>query len=76
MNECEQSEDANEDVCKNGGTCSNTEGSYECNCTEGWQGEICETLTINTLTCNDAKDPCNERGVCSNNPQNEVSNPG
>lgn len=36
VNECENS------PCQNSGTCINTEGSYGCNCTEGWQGHNCE----------------------------------
>lgn len=29
-------------LCKHEGTCSNNEGSYFCNCTDGWQGQNCE----------------------------------
>lgn len=35
-NECENS------PCKHEGACINNEGSYFCNCTEGWQGHDCE----------------------------------
>jgi hypothetical protein len=28
--------------CKNNGTCLNNNGSYVCNCTEGWKGHDCE----------------------------------
>lgn len=28
--------------CKHEGTCYNNEGSYFCNCTDGWQGQNCE----------------------------------
>ena len=29
--------------CKNNGTCDNTIGSYNCNCTIGWKIQICNT---------------------------------
>lgn len=29
--------------CLNNGTCFNNNGSYSCQCTEGWQGQNCET---------------------------------
>lgn len=28
--------------CFNNATCLNTNGSYSCNCTEGWEGHDCE----------------------------------
>lgn len=37
MDEC------NDDICKNGATCINTDGSVECTCTAGWTGPTCET---------------------------------
>ena len=36
INECE------DQVCKNGGNCTNTEGSYNCTCVEGYQGKHCD----------------------------------
>jgi hypothetical protein len=40
-------EDINEcssNPCQNGGTCSNTPGSYTCNCAAGYTGDNCETM--------------------------------
>lgn len=28
--------------CLNNGTCFNNNGSYSCQCTDGWQGQNCE----------------------------------
>ena len=28
--------------CLNGGVCKNLDGSYECDCPPGWEGDICE----------------------------------
>lgn len=30
------------DLCKHNGTCINNNGSYVCNCEDGWQGHHCE----------------------------------
>lgn len=37
VDECEITE-----LCKHNGTCINNNGSYICNCTDGWQGQHCE----------------------------------
>ena len=37
VNECQSI-----DLCVNNGTCINTNGSYICNCTDGWQGQHCD----------------------------------
>lgn len=29
------------DPCKNGGTCINSNGSYQCSCASGWTGVNC-----------------------------------
>ena len=36
MNECMRFQ------CLNGGVCRNLDGSYECDCPVGWEGDICE----------------------------------
>lgn len=36
VNECEQF------VCQNGGLCANVNGSYLCQCPDGWTGLHCE----------------------------------
>ena len=37
VNECQSI-----DLCFNNGTCINTNGSYICNCIDGWQGQHCD----------------------------------
>lgn len=37
INECNV-----KDLCKHNGTCINNNGSYVCNCSEGWQRQHCE----------------------------------
>ena len=32
--------------CFNGGTCTNTLGSYRCQCKKGWTGQNCEIGTV------------------------------
>ena len=59
-----------EGFCANGGSCLNTEGSFECICTEFWDGEKCE---VDKDECTAEKDsdgnpvnPCFNDGVCTN----------
>ncbi|KAL3881709.1 hypothetical protein ACJMK2_028110 [Sinanodonta woodiana] len=47
--------------CQNGGNCTNTLGSYLCNCTLGWTGKNCSD-DINE--CNTS--PCENEGTCIN----------
>lgn len=30
------------DICQNGGTCTNTNGSFMCACLSGWTGDTCK----------------------------------
>lgn len=46
-------------VCQNGGTCSNSAGSFRCICVNGWHGDHCE---INTNDCEAAH--CFNGGTC------------
>lgn len=39
VNECDQ------EACGNGGECVNTFGSFYCNCSEGYEGQLCDDLT-------------------------------
>lgn len=36
INECENS------PCQNGGRCTDSEGSFTCSCTDGWEGQVCD----------------------------------
>ncbi|KAL3881713.1 hypothetical protein ACJMK2_028114 [Sinanodonta woodiana] len=47
--------------CQNGGTCTNTLGSYLCNCSPGWTGKNCPD-DINECDF----DPCENGGNCTN----------
>ena len=29
--------------CINGATCTNNDGSFTCNCGDGWDGQLCQT---------------------------------
>lgn len=49
--------------CRNGGTCQNNEGSYQCICVNGWTGKDCE---INIDDC--ALKPCFNGGTCHDKP--------
>jgi hypothetical protein len=52
-NECDNS------PCQNGGTCLNSDGSYICNCTEGWEGHECQIgKYILNICCKFAIDIC------------------
>merc|ERR1712212_173381 len=60
INECDS------DPCRNGGTCTNTQGSYFCRCQEGWTGNYCNQGT-DTDTCKDLNKHCahwKEGGSC------------
>merc|ERR1712168_1794893 len=55
INECDS------DPCRNGGTCTNTQGSYFCRCQEGWAGNHCNQ-DINECD----RYPCANGGTCTN----------
>ncbi|CAM9464932.1 unnamed protein product, partial [Chrysoparadoxa australica] len=48
--------------CNNGGTCTNTSGSYTCACAVGFTGTNCET---DIDECSSSA-PCNNGGTCVN----------
>ena len=48
------------DLCKNGGTCLNSLGSYSCVCADGYEGKHCETETNECQS-----QPCLNGGVCT-----------
>ena len=45
--------------CQNGGTCTNTHGSYRCDCIHGYEGRNCE---LNPNEC--ISEPCSNGGTC------------
>ena len=48
--------------CLNGGTCSNTDGSFTCSCQVGYTGDTCDS---DIDECNDI--PCHNEVSCMNN---------
>ena len=46
--------------CHNGGTCANTDGSFNCMCSAGFMGDICD-IDINECE----SDPCQNGGTCT-----------
>ncbi|XP_067685379.1 uncharacterized protein [Haliotis asinina] len=49
-------------ICQHGGTCINTQGSYECTCVAGMKGKLCENITNQC-----ALGPCLNGGTCDRN---------
>lgn len=41
INECDNN------PCQNGGQCTNSEGSFTCSCTDGWEGQVCDQSNLN-----------------------------
>ncbi|KAI6205053.1 hypothetical protein M3Y94_00748700 [Aphelenchoides besseyi] len=56
MDECDW------DPCRYGGRCVNTNGSYYCECSEGYTGQNCENIVEHC-----APSPCKNGGSCLNN---------
>jgi len=54
-------DECNSGPCKNGGTCTNSDGSYSCKCQDGWTGINCNQ---DKNECNG--DPCKNGGACTN----------
>lgn len=48
-------------VCKNGGKCTDLDGSFQCECTEFWEGRTCEKNINECLSS-----PCKHGGICQN----------
>lgn len=46
-------------VCKNGGSCTNEVGTYQCSCKPAYTGQNCEHLYV---PCNPS--PCQNGGTC------------
>ena len=62
LDECALSED---DPCENG-ECSNTIGSFECLCQDGFQGALCEEDIDECSICDDVTDAVECNGLCFN----------
>ena len=50
--------------CHEMATCSNQEGSYECSCNDGWEGDGVNCDDVNE--CTDGTAACHSRADCSN----------
>ena len=58
---CQDINDCTDDICKNGGSCTDTgTNSFACQCAAGYSGETCGT---NTVDCPDGI-TCNGQGSC------------
>lgn len=51
-----------ENFCENGGGCTNLEGSFQCECAGGWEGDRCQQDKDECLDEN----ACNGHGSCTN----------
>ncbi|XP_048252990.1 protein jagged-1-like isoform X2 [Haliotis rufescens] len=58
IDECSQTAD----LCQHGGNCTNTPGSFECRCMEGFTGRYCELVTNHC-----ALNKCLNGGTCNGN---------
>ena len=67
-NPCTVSENSDEAVCANGGTCHqrNTAYGYECQCTENYIGDTCETAIDAVYLCHveSGEDDCSDNAIC------------
>ncbi|XP_074658683.1 uncharacterized protein LOC141911596 [Tubulanus polymorphus] len=52
-----------DEPCRNGGTCANTNSGYKCKCKTGFSGSQCQTKT-ETNYCD--RKPCRNGGTCYN----------
>ena len=55
VDECTQ----RSEPCKNGGTCSNHQGGYQCICVNGWTGTYCQENIDDCIS-----KPCYNGGTC------------
>ena len=44
INECDNN------PCQNGATCTNTIGGYQCSCTQGFEGKLCDQGNATEVT--------------------------
>ncbi len=61
LDEC-QSNDLNN--CHEMATCTNTEGSFECNCNAGWEGSGVQCIDVDECDSGDAE--CHANADCTN----------
>jgi len=59
IDECSFIEGMPVDICKHGGECNNTAGSYMCLCVAGYMGRTCE---VDIDEC--GEEPCLHGGLC------------
>lgn len=49
----DECDDPSGSLCENNGTCINTQGSYKCNCVDGWQEQNCNVGKLFLTVQND-----------------------
>eukprot|EP01048_Picozoa_sp_COSAG05_P036968 COSAG05_NODE_16960_length_335_cov_0.542373_1_plen_89_part_01 len=50
--------------CSNGGTCHNDQTSFQCQCSEAYEGLTCETETNTAFICTGDEDDCDLHATC------------
>ncbi|XP_006824660.1 E-selectin-like, partial [Saccoglossus kowalevskii] len=66
---CSDINECSNNICQNGGTCSNSAGSYSCDCAGiGYTGDVCETA----VNCGTITNPAHGGSTCTGTTYNTV----